>query len=115
VGLATFPDGAVICGAVEQHAPSPKATALNPIVVVEVTRDSSEEYDTVDKLEYYRTIPSLRDYIVVSHRERRIVVHSRRNDGNWETRQAIAGGRVALESFGVDLRVDEIYRASAIK
>ena len=35
-GLATFPDGAVISGALEQHAPSPKATVLklNPLKVV---------------------------------------------------------------------------------
>src|SRR5438132_7924358 len=39
-GLATFADGAVICGALEQHEPSPKATALNPTVLLEVTSDS---------------------------------------------------------------------------
>ena len=38
IGLATFPDGAVICGGLEQHVPSPRATALNPSVLVEVTR-----------------------------------------------------------------------------
>lgn len=77
VGLATFPDGAVICGPLEQHQSSPKATATNPSVLLEVTSDSSEEYDTNEKLAFYRTIPTLRDYVIVSHRERRITVHSR--------------------------------------
>jgi Uma2 family endonuclease len=63
VGLATFPDGAVVCGALEQHEPSPDATAPNPLVLIEVTSDSSAEYDTSGKLEAYRTIPSLRDYV----------------------------------------------------
>lgn len=67
-GLATFPDGSIICGPLVQHAASPKATALNPSLLLEVTSDSSEEYDTGMKLEMYRTIPSLRDYVVVSHR-----------------------------------------------
>src|SRR2546423_3266974 len=31
-GLATFPDGAVICGGLIQHRPSPVATALNPSI-----------------------------------------------------------------------------------
>ncbi len=79
-GLATFPDGSVICGALEQHAPSPRATALNPAILLEVTSDSSEEYDTGEKLASYRTIPSLREYVVVSHRERRITVHGRGPD-----------------------------------
>lgn len=113
-GLATFPDGAIICGALVQHPPSPKATALNPSLLLEVTSDSSEEYDTGTKLETYRTIPSLRDYVVVSHRERRITVHARGSDGTWSTRQAISGGRVRVSDFDVDLVVDEVYRRSSI-
>jgi Uma2 family endonuclease len=113
-GLATFPDGSVICGPLEQHPPSPKATALNPELLLEVTSDSSEEYDTGTKLEYYRTIPSLRDYVIVSHRERRVVVHWRTELGEWQTRVAISGGRVAVESLGVALIVDDIYRGSSI-
>ena len=113
-GLATFPDGAVICGALEQHGPSPKPTALNPSVLLEVTSDSSEEYDTGEKLENYRTIPSLLDYVVVSHRERRIVVHSRSVNGEWITRVAISGGRVSIAGLKTELLVDEIYGKSSI-
>jgi Uma2 family endonuclease len=114
VGLATFPDGSVICGPLAQRPPSPNATALNPTVLLEVTTDSSEEYDTHDKVEYYRTIPSLRDYVVVSHRERRITVHSRSGEGEWISRVAIAGGRVAVDSVKADLSVDAIYAESSI-
>ena len=114
VGLATFPDGSVICGPLEQHRQSPESTALNPTVLLEVTSDSSEEYDNTTKLESYRTIPTLSDYIIVSHRERRITVHSRTNDQERRTRVAIAGGRVGVGSIGADLIVDEIYRASSI-
>jgi hypothetical protein len=65
----------VVCGPLQQHGPSPNATALNPVILVEVTSDSSEDYDIGEKLEAYRTIPSLRECIIVSHRERRITVH----------------------------------------
>jgi len=59
-GFATFPEGSVICGPVEQHEPSPDSTALNATVLLEVTSDSSEEYDNTVKLEFYRTIPTSR-------------------------------------------------------
>jgi Uma2 family endonuclease len=114
VGLATFPDGAVICGALQQHPPSPEATAVNPVVLLEVTSDSSEEYDTGGKLEAYKTIPSLREYIVVSHRERRITVH-RRTDDRWAMRVAIASGSIAVETLGAELVVDAIYRNSSVR
>lgn len=113
-GLATFPDGSVICGPLEQHPPSPEATALNPAVLLEVTSDSSEEYDTGEKLEMYRTIPTLREYVIVSHRERRVTVHRRDDAGAWIVRVAIAGGRVTVETLGAELAVDAIYRNSSI-
>jgi Uma2 family endonuclease len=81
---------------------------------LEVTSDSSEEYDNTVKLECYRTIPTLSDYIIVSHRERRITVHSRSGRDEWTARVAIAGGRVAVSSIGAELAIDEIYRASTI-
>lgn len=113
-GLATFPDGSVICGPLEQHGPSPAATALNPTVLLEVTSASSEEYDTGEKLASYRTIPTLRECVIVSHRERRIGVHLRGPDGAWAERVAVAGGRVEVPSLGCALVVDEIYRASSV-
>jgi Uma2 family endonuclease len=114
-GLATFPDGSVICGELQQHGPSPAATALNPTVLVEVTSDSSEEYDTGLKFEHYRTIPSLDEYIIISHRERRIVVHRRSAEGQWSLNVAVTGESVRVESIGAQLRVDEIYRNSRVR
>lgn len=115
VGLATFPDGSIICGALAQHAASPKTTALNPAVLLEVTSDSSEEYDTGDKADYYRTIPSLREYIVVSHRERRITVHVRGVEGSWTSDVASAGAVAQVPSLSLELHVDQVYRNSEIR
>ncbi|HET7499360.1 MAG TPA: Uma2 family endonuclease [Kofleriaceae bacterium] len=90
------------------------ATAVNPLVLLEVTSDSSEEYDTGAKLEAYQTIPTLREVIVVSHRERRITIHRRDAAGAWTMRVAIAGGRTTVEALGAELAVDAIYRNSSI-
>ncbi len=112
-GLATFPDGVVICGPLEQHAPSPTPTALNPMILVEVTSDSSEADDTGDKLEAYKSIPSLQEYIVVAHRERRITVHRREGSG-WAKRTAIAGEHVSVASLEWEFAVDDVYRNTSI-
>jgi Uma2 family endonuclease len=114
-GLATFPDATVICGPLSQHGKSPEATALNPLILVEVTSNSSEDYDHAFKLEAYRTIPSLEDYVIVSHRERCITVHHRDSHGSWSTTLARAGGTVEVRSLAAKLTVDEVYRASAIR
>ena len=85
------------------------------MILVEVTSDSSEEYDNGPKLEYYRAIPTLREYLIVSHRERRITVHTRGAAEAWTTQAAAAGERIALASRGADLSVDEIYRQSVVR
>jgi Uma2 family endonuclease len=113
VGLATFPDGSVICGPLEQHSPSPHATAVNPMILVEVTSDSSEEYDTGEKLRAYQTIPTLREVIIISHRERRIAVHAR-DDHGWNTQVAAAGEHVRVPSLDMALSVDALYRNSSL-
>jgi Uma2 family endonuclease len=114
VDLATFPDVSVICGPMQEHKPGPEETALNPMILVEVTSNSSEEYDLGSKREYYRTIPSLREYVVVSHRERRITVDSRNVDGTWVTGVASRGERFELSSLQATIEVDEVYRNSTI-
>lgn len=112
-GLATFPDGAVICGALQQHEPSPRATAINPLVLVEVTSDSSEEYDCGDKVSFYKTIPSLQAYLIVSHRERQLTLVSRM-DGQWKTSVARSGETLSLNALDTELRVDDVYRRSSV-
>ncbi len=62
-----------------------------------------------------RTIPTLRECIIVSHRERRITVHSRGEDGGWLTRAAVAGDRVEVPSVRAELVVDQVYRNSEIR
>ncbi|HUO85492.1 MAG TPA: Uma2 family endonuclease, partial [Thermoanaerobaculia bacterium] len=114
VGLATFPDATVICGPLQQHEPSPRTTALNPRILVEVTSDSSEEYDTGPKLEFYRTIPTLDEYIVVSHRERRLMVH-RRDGDTWTLRVAMSGDRVEIRSLSAEVSIDDVYRNSSVR
>ncbi|HJQ38082.1 MAG TPA: Uma2 family endonuclease [Thermoanaerobaculia bacterium] len=112
--LAAFPDGSVICGPLQQHAPSPNATALNPSVVVEVTSDSSEEYDCSVKRECYSSIPTLREYVIISHRERRVMVDIRNPDGSWSLSNAARGEQFELPSLQLKIDVDDVYRQSTI-
>src|SRR5215471_2519866 len=67
-GLETYPDATVVCGRAQMD-PDDAHVVLNPVVVVEVTSPSSEEYDRGEKLEHYKQIPSLREVVLVSHRE----------------------------------------------
>lgn len=108
-GLATYPDAAVVCGPTERDAEDPLAV-VNPVLVVEVTSPSTEDYDRGEKLRHYRTIPSLRGALVVSHREPFLTLHRRAEGGTWTTLEAAAGEALRLEGLGVRLEVDDVTK-----
>lgn len=108
-GLSTYPDAAVVCGRT-QRATDDSLAVTNPVLLVEVTSPSTEDYDRGEKLRHYKQLPSVREVLVVSHREPRLTVH-RRDDGPWIVLDATAGQMLALESIAARLAVDDIYRA----
>jgi len=67
-GLYTYPDISVICGEV-QLEPDRADTALNPVLLVEVLSEATEEYDRGEKCTLYKSILSLRHYISISQSE----------------------------------------------
>src|SRR4029453_5385450 len=69
-GLVSYPDVTVVCGPLA-HDPESRIVVLNPTLIVEVLSDSTEEWDRGEKLEHYRRIPSLRECVLISHRQRR--------------------------------------------
>ena len=110
-GLGTHPDVSVICGKLELDPDDRKGhTATNPRVLVEVLSSSTEAYDRGEKLAHYQTIDSLAEVVLVAHDRKQIEVVRREPDGSWSRLVAGAGGTARLESLGVELPVDEIYR-----
>ena len=90
--------------------PGGRRTVLcNPVVVVEVLSDSTEDTDRGEKLEGYRRIPSLTDYLLFSQDEPLVEQHRRTGDGWSPLIHAGADATVRLESLGVELRLGDIY------
>jgi Uma2 family endonuclease len=108
-GLETYPDASVICGSAEID-PDDDHVVLNPVLLVEVTSPSTEDYDRGEKLDHYKRIPSLHEVVFVSHRERLVEVLRRETDGSWSRHEARPGRAMSLMSLGCELPVDEVYR-----
>lgn len=111
-GLATYPDLSVVCGPRELD-PEDRNTVVNPKLLVEVTSRSTEQYDRTEKFEHYRQIPTLEEYVLVSHRGREIEVRRRDAAGEWRVTLARSGETARLTSIGAALEVDALYDAAA--
>jgi Uma2 family endonuclease len=110
-GLATYPDITVVCGPLVRDPESPE-TVTNPKVVVEVTSKGTEDYDRGERLEHYKRIPSLDAALLVSHREPKIDLWHRTEEGRWTVRSFGPGEMVDIAPIRGRLNVDEVYRAA---
>jgi Uma2 family endonuclease len=107
--LSTYPDGAVVCGKTTR-ADDDKLAVTNPLLIIEVTSPSTEDYDRGVKLEQYKQLGSLMEVVIVSHERPRLTVLRRGLGDAWDTVEAGPGQTVALASFGGKLAVDDVYR-----
>ena len=107
-GLSTYPDAAVVCGPTLRTPEDPLAVT-NPVLLVEITSPSTEDYDRGEKLRHYKSLPSLREVLFVSHRVPHLTIH-RRGDAEWAVTTAEAGAVLELSSVGARIAVDELYR-----
>jgi len=107
-GLYTYPDVSVTC-ADRKFDDDRRDTLLNPEVIVEVLSESTELYDRGKKFAQYRTVPSLREYVLVSQDEVLVEQYTRQADETWMLRVHRAGERLRLDAVGCEIAVDEIY------
>lgn len=80
-GHNVYPDVAVACGDILTE--DDDKTLLNPIVVFEVLSKSTEKRDRGDKAEDYYSLPSLKDYVLVSQYRVRVEHFSRQKNNVW--------------------------------
>jgi len=81
--------------------------ATEPTIVVEVLSASSHVKDTVEKLDGYFSLPTIRHYLIVDAVKRRIVLHSRNGDGIATA--IMSGGTVRLDPPGCTVDLDTFW------
>jgi Uma2 family endonuclease len=106
-----YPDVTVSCDENEEE------NALHsPKVIFEVLSPSTEAIDRIEKLEAYRGLPSVEDYVLVSSERQAVEVHHRDSRGNfWITRIYGPGDTVKIESLDAEFLMDEIYERTRFK
>jgi len=108
--LYTYPDVIVVCGE-PALADDYRDTLTNPIVLIEVLSPSTEAYDRGTKFEHYRTLDSLREYLLVSQDRPRIEQFIRQEDGShWLFIEVPdLSSNVLLPSISCRLALADIY------
>ena len=107
--MYVYPDVIVVCGK-PILADERQDILLNPTVIVEVLSPSTEKYDRGIKLQRYRGIESLRDYILVAQDQVRVEQYTRAEDHAWAFRDYQSPQEsLVMESIGVSVPLARIY------
>ncbi len=105
-GQIRRPDLGVDCGPRDPNGLS----AAEPRLVVEVLSPSTRDFDAFDKLEEYKTLPSLAAILLVEPNAPEIALWHRDADGVWQ-RRLVTGldGTIDLPEFGMTLALADVY------
>ena len=107
-GLYTYPDITIVCGKAEL-LDNQFDTLKNPTVLIEVLSDSTEKYDRGQKFSFYREIPSLKEYILVSSKTMKIEKFKRLEDGNYLYIESNEHQPFPIDSINMNLNLEDVY------
>ncbi len=105
-----YPDLVVVCGAPE-FQDSAVDTLLNPTLVAEVLSPSTAAFDLGAKFAYYRSLPSLQEYLLIAQERPHLTLYRREADGRWWLSEAegLAASIELLTGGGLTLPLAEVY------
>lgn len=105
---STYPDVTVVCGAPVLSTNDADAVT-NPTVIIEVLSDSTEASDRGEEFAHLQRLRSLKEYVLVSQKERRVDVY-RRGEGVTWTLIPCTVGAFELEALEAHLELEDVYR-----
>ncbi|AFZ47405.1 protein of unknown function DUF820 [Cyanobacterium stanieri PCC 7202] len=107
--IFTYPDVMVIAQNPEYHGEN-KTTVTNPIIIIEVLSNSTRDYDLGRKFEYYRSLDSLQEYILIDPEKPLVMSYHRNNTQQWSLNIfENINDKLTLNSVPVEVTLQEIY------
>ncbi|TYQ23508.1 Uma2 family endonuclease [Pseudanabaena sp. UWO310] len=106
--IATYPDVMVIAEPLE-YQEGRKDTLVNPILIAEILSPSTASYDRIGKFASYRTIPSFKEYLLISQ-DRQYVEHFYKEGDRWIFTAYENDAAISLASFEVAIATSVLYK-----
>jgi Uma2 family endonuclease len=105
-----YGDVSALCGEPIYEDLGNQTLLVNPTLIVEVLSPSTEDFDRDLKFKGYKSIESLREYLLVSQDKKFITLYTKYNEKFWFQSEYVEGETLKLESLDCELSVDEIYQ-----
>jgi Uma2 family endonuclease len=105
-----YADTFVICGKPENYDEM-KEAVKNPILIVEVSSDSTALYDREEKFRKYQSIDTFQEYVLIAQNQMLVEVYYKTKDANfWYYRSYTnPDDLIELKSIDIEIPLTEIY------
>ena len=102
-----YPDASVSC---DPHDLEEEGDIIYyPRVIIEVLSPSTEASDRGKKFSYYRSCPTIQEYVLISTQEQAVDVYRRASDNLWTLHPFGPDEAVTLISINVNIPIDAFY------
>jgi Uma2 family endonuclease len=113
--LFTYPDILVICGK-PQFYQDRDDIITNPLLIIEILSDSTKNYDRGEKFKFYRSILSLKEYVLIDQYTIHVEQFYLESPGKWIfTEYREADNVLKLVSVDFQVVLKELYERVEFK
>lgn len=104
-----YPDVMVTCGKTEA---GDEQSVTHPRLIVEVLSPGTRGYDKRDKFIHYRTLASLREYVLIdpTTTKRQVEVFTLADGGAWQLTDQTTAGVLSLASMDCKLAMELVFK-----
>lgn len=106
-----YPDVVIVKGQ-DEYLDSEFDTLINPTMVLEVASKSTKSFDKSKKFDFYRSIPSLEEYVLVAQSEYYITHFYKNAQNDWIIGEILQNlsDVLKIKSLPIELRLSDIYK-----
>jgi Uma2 family endonuclease len=106
----TYPDVMVVEGEPVYYSTN-TTTVTNPLLIAEVLSKSTKDDDQGDKFLYYRSIPELKEYILIDQSQYYVMQYVKTGEHQWIlTEYKTENAQLNLSTVELQLSVQQLYK-----
>lgn len=104
----TYPDVMLIKGE-PIYTDKGTTTVTNPVMISEVLSASTQNYDQGDKFTYYRSIPEMQEYILISQQKYHVMQYVKIDSGWLLSEYETEDATIQLATVDLQLELADLY------
>lgn len=108
-----YPDLVVTCDPDDLRPDAPQDYLQSPCLIIEVLSESTETIDRREKLQAYRQLHSLQEYVLIDQARPWVEIY-RRGKSGWLHQVIQAAEWIDLQSIGLNLSINELYQETGL-